>query len=90
MKEDEIEKLAQYTVSLILGIILLILTSCSAEDDCVCEKETFKQEYDIVFIGGLPKTIVIKNTISKEIVPCQDEQKNISLGNDIFFNVNCY
>tara|TARA_R110002020_G_scaffold23501_2_gene78076 strand:- start:1256 stop:1531 length:276 start_codon:yes stop_codon:yes gene_type:complete len=88
--------IVQYTISLAIGILLLVLTSCSKEDitegiiDCQCEKETYEIGHRVVSFNGVMSIQSTRKTISKEIVPCQEEQLGSSLGNNLYFNINCY
>lgn len=80
------------TIKLLL--ITLLITSCSSDsielDDCRCEKETFTFEQSITLgVNGLPVLSFNKVVLSNEAVNCQDEQDQVSIGNDIYFSITC-
>ena len=75
-------------------VVSILLASCSASDnpneDCNCEKETYTYEI-IVLTGanGLPYLSSEKVILSNESVPCQDEQTQADLGDNIYFDIKC-
>lgn len=78
----------------LLFITVLLLTSCSAksieEESCKCNKETYTYEQRAVTgSNGLPILQAYKVVLSNEVVPCQDEQEQVSLGDGNYFVIEC-
>jgi len=78
----------------LLFIIGLLIVSCSAEsieeDSCRCEKETFTFIQETVTgANGLPILVSFRETISTEVVPCQEEQEQVSNGDDTYYKIEC-
>lgn len=72
----------------------LMLASCSPSDDgvndCDCTQTTYT--YDIVVVtgdSGLPVVTQVRRDLSTEVVPCQEEQTNVSLGDNTYFEILC-
>ena len=77
-----------------LLLITLLLSSCSEDriedDSCRCNKETFTfEQTTTIGGGGLPVLTYERITLSNEDVACQDEQEQVSQGNDIYFTITC-
>jgi len=72
-------------------LISLLILSCSAnDDDCNCEKETYRyNQYTVTGSNGLPHLTFDKEVLSIETVNCQDEQDQVSQGNGVYFNITC-
>jgi len=72
--------------------IILLLTSCSPEDNdgCDCTKETYRFEQGTTInSSGLPVLTSQRVTLSTEQVPCQDEQEQVEQGNGIIIDITC-
>jgi hypothetical protein len=79
---------------LLLLLLFVLKLSCNSSDDeteqCQCTKETYKRTTETVFdSNGLPHLVFGIDTLSTEIVNCQDEQQDVSLGNQIYFSIVC-
>ena len=72
-------------------ILLLLITSCSSdnEDTCECTKTTYEIVQDVT-IGsdGLPHLYFYNNILNETIVNCQNEVEQIPEG-DLYFDITC-
>jgi hypothetical protein len=78
----------------LLFITGLLLASCSSdsieEESCRCTKEIYTYEQRaITGANGLPILQAYKVVLSNEVVPCQDEQEQVSLGDGNYFVIEC-
>ena len=74
----------------LLLLIIVMFFNCSADEVCSCEKETWRHETRVVFLdNGLPVTRHERITISKENVPCQDEQEQVRINHSDYFTISC-
>jgi hypothetical protein len=80
-------------ISLLYALTLMLL-SCPPNDDGINDCDCLRTEYTyttITFIGsnGLPLVHQVREDLSTEVVPCQDEQEQTSLGNGNYFEITC-
>lgn len=73
-------------------LFLLSLISCSEpNDDCNCIKETWQpNQYTYIGSDGLPRTGVNIEIISTEEVGCVDEVFNVNIGNNTYYDIECF
>lgn len=89
--ERKIYKYTSAIAYILLCIIAYFLMSCSTDDVCNCEKETYENITEIITKpNGLPTLTVRKNILSKVEVVCQQEVKQQNNGDGTLFNINCY
>lgn len=76
---------------LVLLLSVILFTACSVSDEaCECEKEIWRDETIVVFLpNGLPVTRSERVIISREIVPCQEEQEQVRINHAEYFTISC-
>jgi hypothetical protein len=76
---------------LVLLLSVILFTACSTSDEpCECEKEVWRNETTVVFLSnGLPVTSGERVTVSREIVPCQEEQEQVRINHAEYFTIRC-
>ena len=74
-----------------LIIILLILTSCSSDNDpCDCYKTTYKTEIVTVIVNGVREERWQRNILSYDEIKCSDEVTAQYIGDDKYIDIECY
>jgi hypothetical protein len=75
---------------LVLLLSVILFTACSTDEACECEKEVWRNETTVVFLpNGLPVTRGERVTVSREIVPCQEEQEQVRINHAEYFTIRC-
>ena len=76
-----------------LLLLALLMASCSADsidEDCNCKKITYTWEVEVVTgPNGLPTLVSRKVYLYEEVVNCQDEQTQVSNGDNVYFDIVC-
>ena len=69
-------------------IFIILLSSCSKETECSCDKTYYKIETSLIFVNGIPESNVWITTVGSEKVVCQDEQ-TVNTGGFTYYEIKC-
>lgn len=76
----------------LLLILSLFILSCSTdtEETCDCTKYVYEyNQYTYIDSNGLPHVGFEKVDLYSEVVNCQDEQEEVSNGDNTYFDIVC-
>jgi len=75
---------------LLLSLAVLLFISCEKDSDhCGCIRTTYESEYVFYTIDKILQVDVVNTVLSEELIPFQNETSG-SLGDNIYFKIECY